>query len=149
MVEEMYKEEFGESETISMSSPDRCLSNAPKSVSSWASIDAADEELQRNLMSVASAGSHPHKFSESTSKPDFAASVESTGPLADFFRNRSHGDDDLGFGLMKFEGDRRHNALDHGLYHSEISSLNQDGDGNSLAQDSQVSLGLGVTGTRP
>uniref|UniRef100_A0A7N0UNV7 Homeobox domain-containing protein n=1 Tax=Kalanchoe fedtschenkoi TaxID=63787 RepID=A0A7N0UNV7_KALFE len=149
MVEEMYKEEFGESETISMSSPDRCLSNARKSVSSWASIDAADEELQRNLMSLASAGSHPHKFSESTSKPDFTASVESTGPLADFFRNRSHGDDDLGFGLMKFEGDRRHNALDHGLYHSEISSLNQDGDGNSLAQDSQVSLGLGVTGTRP
>ncbi|CAM8915888.1 unnamed protein product [Rhodiola kirilowii] len=128
MVEDMYKEEFGESETISMPS--------------------ANEDLQRNLISLANAGS---QLSDPGSKPDFTASVVSTGPLADFFQNRSHSDDDLDFGLMKFEGDRRDNALDHhGLYNNELITLNQNnGDASSLAQDSQVSLGLGVSGTRP
>lgn len=111
MVEEMYKEEFGESEAISISSP--------KTNNTWNSIEHA-------VMS-------------------------STGHLSDFYQNRSNGDDDDdddlgGFGLMKFEGDTRlENTIGHGFYHSELMSLNQEGDGSSLAQDSQVSLGLGVT----
>ncbi|KAL9666064.1 hypothetical protein QQ045_000386 [Rhodiola kirilowii] len=139
MVEEMYKEEFNESETISVSSPDRSY-NLPKGGSSWASIDAADDDLQRNLMSLANSDS---------SKPDFTPSIESTGPLSDFFQNRSHGDNDAGFGLIKFESGRRLNSLDHGLYQGELISPNQYDDGSSLARDSQVSLGLGVTGTTP
>lgn len=152
MVEEIYKEEIGDSEIKSKSSPE----SPPKEPrdDSWASEDKG-EELQETMTSTAAAGGHLGQSHNMTS--DFMRDVEMNGPTARMsFQKGAHGDVDTDCGIMKLQGDQSSNMDDHSLYLDEFVPTNQNGDGSLMAATyhiselsdlgvgSQVSLALGL-----
>lgn len=152
MVEEIYKEEIGDSETKSKSSPGS-PSKEPRD-DSWASEDKR-EELQETMISTAAAVGYLGQLNNMTS--DIMRNVEMNGSTPrESFQKGVHGDDDADREIMKLQGDQSSNMDDHGLYLDEFVPTNQSGDGSFMAATyhiselsdlgvgSQVSLALGL-----
>ena len=152
MIEEIYKEEIGDSETKSKSPPE----SPPKEPrdGSWASEDKG-EELQETMTPTAAAGDHLGQLHNMTS--DFMRDVEMNGLTARLnFQKGAPRDDDTDCGIMKLQGDQSSSMDDHSLYLDEFVPSNQSGDGSLMAATynisdlsdlragSQVSLALGL-----
>ncbi|KAL8166088.1 hypothetical protein V2J09_007587, partial [Rumex salicifolius] len=124
MVEEMYKEEFGEADLNSKSSPENA-SKAGGGEKSWASEDRRDELQESSLASMAESG-HPGPSTENS----------------DMARNR---------GLIKTQENHHHQnqpCLDsHGFYphdHNSLMAYQVPEIGSYGVNNSQVSLALGL-----
>uniref|UniRef100_A0A5B6ZP99 Putative BEL1-like homeodomain protein 7 n=1 Tax=Davidia involucrata TaxID=16924 RepID=A0A5B6ZP99_DAVIN len=154
MVEEMYKEEFGNLEADSKSSPEQALEAARDKL--WASEDRG-EELQESVTSTIADGGHLGQFNDSKSDP--TPDTKMLGCTARLgFQNGAHGDDDIDSGMVKLQRDQRPNVNDHSLRPDKIIPPNWTGDGGLMAAaathdisesggfavGNQVSLALGL-----
>lgn len=147
MIEEMYKEEFGDTEENSKS----CLENANKACSQNSSAPENREELQDSLSSKS--GKIIHDLMS-----DHIPDVEMNKPTASsLFQEGSHGDNVLNSGIMRLQNDQRSNINDRRLY----TSIPHNQNGNDVlmgastatygiqefrgyAISNQVSLSLGL-----
>jgi len=121
MVEEIHKEEFGESEMNSKSSPRE---------NSLASEDRG-EELQDSVISTTADSVHLGQAHDS--KSVHIPNVEINGQTSRIvFGSSAHRDNVLGSGIMKLQGDQRPKVDDHNLYSDEII-LPQHGGGSLMA----------------
>ncbi|XP_050267562.1 BEL1-like homeodomain protein 7 isoform X1 [Quercus robur] len=129
MVEEMYKEEFAESEMNSKSSPESAL-NVPRD-NSLASEDRG-EELQDSVISTTADSVHLGQAYDS--KSVHIPNVEINGQSARIgFESSTHRDNVLGSGIMKLQGNQRPKVDDHNLYSDEIILPQQNGGGSLMA----------------
>ncbi|KAI3867703.1 hypothetical protein MKW92_016518 [Papaver armeniacum] len=102
MVEEMYKEEFGEAELDSNSSSEHILKAARDNAK-------ASEDNRRKTCN-----SFPRHFPDS--KPDFISDIEMSGPTAGVsFQNRPHEGEGTVYGGMKMNNGQRTHADDCSL----------------------------------
>lgn len=148
MIEEMYKEEFGDTEENSKS----CLENANKASSQNSSApENRGEELQDSLSSKSGRSIHDVMS-------DYIPDVEMNKPIASsLFQEGSHGDNVLNSGIMRLQNDQRPNINEHRLY----ASIPHNQNGNDVlmgasaatygiqelrgyAISNQVSLALGL-----
>ncbi|KAA8528684.1 hypothetical protein F0562_036039 [Nyssa sinensis] len=127
MVEEMYKEEFGDVEADSKSSPEQ----APKAARDklWPSEDRG-EELQESMTLTTADGGHLGQLNDlSNLTPD----IKMPRCTARFgFQNVVHGDDDIDSGMVKLQGDEGPNVYDHSLCPDKNIPPNQTGDGSLM-----------------
>ncbi|XP_057975779.1 BEL1-like homeodomain protein 3 isoform X2 [Malania oleifera] len=154
MVEEMYKEEFGDSELNSKSSPENAAK--PARDNSWAS-ETRGEELQESATSRFADSGHPQQCHNL--KSDLIPDIEMNGPAASAnFQNGAYGDDMIC--MVQLQANQRSNVDNLGVYHSEIFPPDQNVAGGLVAAaaaaqyrisnlddvsvDSQVSLALGL-----
>lgn len=148
MIEDMYKEEFGDTEENSKS----CLENANKASSQNSSApENRGEELQDSLSSKSGRSIHDVMS-------NYIPDVEMNKPTASsLFQEGSHGDNVLNSGIMRLQNDQRPNINDHRLY----ASIPHNQNGNDVlmgasaatygiqelrgyAISNQVSLALGL-----
>lgn len=142
MVEEMYKEEFGETEEYSKS----CTENANKACSENSSApENTGEDLQDSLTSKAGKTDHTRQVPEAEMNKPAASSV-------------FHGENVLNSGIMSLLNDQRPNINDSRLYTSIVHNQNSNdalmgGNGTATygiselsgyAISNQVSLALGL-----
>lgn len=139
MIEDIYKEEIGDSETKSRSPPE----SPPKEPSPWASEDKGGE-LQETMTCTAAAGNHLGQLHNTMSTARMN------------YQKGAPADEDRDCGIMKLHGDQSSNVNDHNLYFDEFVPTNQNGDGSLMAATynisdlsdlgvgSQVSLALGL-----
>lgn len=154
MVEEMYKEEFGDLEANSKSS----LDDEPKACEEnhFTSVNRLDE-LQDTMTSTATDCSQQAQVHDL--KPNHIPDSEMKKPITrTVLQNGSHGHNITYSGIMKFQHDERPNMDDHSLYPDENIQCDQHGDGSLMpaavaydvselsgfAVGSQVSLALGL-----
>ncbi|KAF5455860.1 hypothetical protein F2P56_025394 [Juglans regia] len=121
MVEEIYKEEFGESELNSQSSPENA-SKPPRDHSG--EFEERREELQDRVIPTIDDGVHTGQAHESnvngkTARPGFGSSA--------------HRDNISGSGTIRVLGDQRPNVDDHSLYPDETIPHRQVGGGSLMA----------------
>ncbi|KAG2698526.1 hypothetical protein I3843_07G154000 [Carya illinoinensis] len=139
MVEEMYKEEFGESELNSQSSPEHA-SKAPRDHSG--EFEERREELQDSVILTTADGvqhrqAHESNVNGKTARPGFGSSA--------------HRDNISGSGTIRVQGDQRPNVDDHSLYPDEIIPHRQVGGGSLMGTAStfdMLELGSFVDGSQ-
>ncbi|OVA08723.1 Homeobox domain [Macleaya cordata] len=136
MVEEMYKEEFGETEMDSNSSSE----NLSKTVrdNTKASEDNKREELQQLVKSATTERCHPRQFHES--KPDFIPDVEMSGPTAGAsFQNGGH-EDNTGYRGMKLSSGQRSHADDCSLLQDAFVQSDGNGSGRFMTANAAYQM---------
>ncbi|KAK2660597.1 hypothetical protein Ddye_007130 [Dipteronia dyeriana] len=155
MVEEMYKEEFGDPEVNFKSSPE----DIAKACNENSSVpEDIGEELKDTRESAA--GNTVHLRQVHGLKSDHSPDIEANRPITrSEFKNGADGDFFLNYGMMKFQGDQRENTGAHNLYSEEFIPHNQNGDDplmggasttygiselSGFAIGNQVSLALGL-----
>ncbi|KAH7567219.1 hypothetical protein ACOSQ2_011293 [Xanthoceras sorbifolium] len=154
MVEEMYKEEFGDPEVNFKSSPE----NAAKACNENSSApEDRGEELKGSQEPAA--GDTVHLRQVHGLKSDHTLDVEKNRPITrSEFQNGADGDFFLNYGMMKLQDDQRENTGAHNLYSDEIIPHNQNGNDplmgatatygiselSGFAIGNQVSLALGL-----
>ncbi|RZC66483.1 hypothetical protein C5167_010173 [Papaver somniferum] len=112
MVEEMYKEEFGEAELDSNSTSENILKAARDNAK--ASEDNRREDLQQLVKSATNERYSPRHFHDS--KPDFISDIEMSGPTAGVsFQNRPHEAEGTVYGGIKMNNGQRTHADDCSL----------------------------------
>lgn len=154
MIEEMYKEEFGESETDPKSSTE----NSTKALKDQScTLENSKEEVQDNVTSKAA--EHVHQRQHLNSKSDNTPSTEMNDPMRrTTFQQSAQGDDGGDYRGLKSERNQRPRTDDRNLYPYNIISSNPNGSGGSMAAapsyavpetggfafGNQVSLALGL-----
>ncbi|KAF9619228.1 hypothetical protein IFM89_005782 [Coptis chinensis] len=143
MVEEMYKEEFGDIELDSISSSE----NASKSARDDIKVsEDGREELQQSVKPPATERCQPSQFHELKSNPITDVEMSGSATRASF-QNRPHGDDGMDYGGMRLGGNPSHN-VDHSnllqdtIVHSDVSST-----GRFLSADAYHMSELGRFGS--
>lgn len=126
MVEEMYKEEFGDSEVTSKSSPE----NAPKACNNNynpSALEDSQQESQGNSK-PATSDNVPPDIERETNKPTPKSAFENGAP----------GQNVLDYGTRTIQDNQRPNMNDHRIYQNGMSQL------SGFTVGNQVSLALGL-----
>ncbi|XP_021285382.1 BEL1-like homeodomain protein 3 [Herrania umbratica] len=137
MIEEMYKEEFGEMDSNFKSS----LENAAKATreNSSASEDRG-EELQESMTSKVADADNVQPGQIQLLKPDHVTDVELNRPIArSMFQNNAIGDTRSPAG-MKLQVDNRSNMESHNPYPDTVIPSSQHGRGTLVAGDAMYDL---------
>ncbi|XP_042494423.1 BEL1-like homeodomain protein 7 [Macadamia integrifolia] len=124
MVEEMYKEETGDTEINSNSSSE----NAPKVVrDDNEAPEDKGEDFQQTVKSAATDRCHPETFHDS--KSNLVPDIEMSGPEAEAaFQDDTHkGDDDTDYGGMKLREDQRPSLDDCSLFQDALVQSDRSG----------------------
>ncbi|KAF5193304.1 Bel1-like homeodomain protein [Thalictrum thalictroides] len=141
MVEEMYKEEFGDIEMDSISSSD----NASKSARDDTKIsEDGKEELQQNANPSANERCQPSQFHDS--KGNSIPDVDMSGTITSF-QNRPHCEDDMGYMGMRLRGNQNHNIDHSNLLQDTLVQSDGSGTGRFLSADAYHMAELGRFGS--
>ncbi|CAK7346312.1 unnamed protein product [Dovyalis caffra] len=157
MVEDMYKEEFGDSETNSKPSSDEPTKAHGDKSDNHLTSENGLRELHESVTSTVADSSQPGQVHDI--KSNHILELEMKEPIAKTVpENGSHGPNVAESGIMKFPHDRRLNVNANNFYPHENIPCDQNGGGNLMsaavtydvsdlngfAVGSQMSLALGL-----
>ncbi|KAL2249785.1 BEL1-like homeodomain protein 7 [Sesamum indicum] len=133
MIEEMYKEEFGDAETEPRSSPEHATT-----AQETCAFDDREEEFQGNLFTAAANSNQPMQSNES--RPDFMSS----GHLA--YENGPYQGNEVNFRLTHMPNEQIVSLAGNSIFSDNNASTNKTGDENVIDGNigNQVSLALGL-----
>ncbi|KAI3464907.1 hypothetical protein Pfo_021570 [Paulownia fortunei] len=151
MIEEMYKEEFGDAETEPRSSPDHATTTQEISA-----FDDREEEFQGSLMSAAADNNHQVQSNEL--RPDVISSAEIDACRAGLtYENGVFQGNEVNFGLTHMQTKHIVNVGGNSIFFDNNASPKKTADGNAMAAGgrhndlimegtmrNQVSLALGL-----
>ncbi|KAK7291217.1 hypothetical protein RIF29_06176 [Crotalaria pallida] len=131
MVEDMYKEEFGDSE---MSSSNLLSENIPNKAPRVQVSDSKREESQ--VDSVQQGQLHGMKFDHASSTTELEGGIQSN----------DHGENDMDSRIRKLQCDQRFNMNNNNLYSNSPIPINQNYDGSGLMASTPAAYDLSELG---